>query len=463
MTGLRIEYLLGFLGTDNSRLSAYAGCSESNFSRLRSGSRKLTPHSSTVKRFAQAVFDCANDNDMTAQLCSLVGCSGSSRDEAVGRLVEWLFEDDDISSLPKNIRNDPVSFGSKLDSVMQLTEMSNSRLARHSNVDASYISRMRNGQRMPKNNPDLINRLCTVLTVRASELGKEQQLSELIGICHGDEDTEGLTRMLAGWLTDRSSSSDLTAVKRLISSISLAEHIPDYLLIDPEKAANPKILNEKKDFYIGISGLQRCCVRLLGNAFLQGSKSLMFYSDISQRWMGQDFLPVWLTLMNECLKNGVKVWVIHHIDRSTDEMIDAIQKWMPLYMSGLIEPYYCTLPLGKRFSTFLFSDPGRACISGQCVTGCEDEAVFRYSTDPNEISALENEICTLLSESRPLLKHYRRLIYPEAEYKEYEQNGIKICVAENSVYVCKLTEPQMTFTLDHPIMVDSLRAYAEKL
>lgn len=463
MTGLRIDYLLAFLGTDNSRLSAYAGCSGSNFSRLRSGSRKLTPHSSTVKRFAQAVYTCACDNDLTPQLCALIGCNSTGKDEAVGRLIEWLFESDDISSLPKNPGNDPAVFGRKLDSVMRLTEMTNSRLARLTNVDASYISRMRSGQRMPKNNPELIDRICTMLTFRAAELGRVPELSGLIGISHGSEDTEGLTRMLAGWLTDRSSSRELTAVKRFISSINLAEHIPEDILIDPKVAAPLKILNEKKERYIGISGLRRGSVRLLGNAIRHGSETLMLYSDISQRWMGQDFFPVWLTLMYECLKKGMKIWVIHHIDRATDEMIDAIHKWMPLYMSGLIEPYYCTLPLGQRFSTALFSDPGRACLSGQCVVGCEDEAIFRYATDPDELTLLENEICSLISESRPLLKHLRGLSYPEGDYKEYTHNGIKICVAENSVYVCKLTEPQMTFALDHPKMVSALKAYTDRL
>ena len=463
MLALRVDYLLGFLGTDNTRLAAYAGCSESNFSRIRSGSRKLAPHSSTVRRFAGAVYACAEDKELTAPLCSLIGCVSGEKDDIVGRLVEWLFLDDDVSQLPKNIRSDPAAFGSKLDQVMTITEMSNSRLARQANVDASYISRMRSGQRIPKNNPELIGRLCTVLTVRAKELEKTGRLIDLIGVCHGSEDSEGLSRMLAAWLTDRSGSGDLSAVKRLISSISMAEHIPECMLLERDKAADPKILSEKREYYVGINGLRRGIVRLLGNASARGGEVLMFYSDLSQKWMRQEFSPIWFTLMHDCLKAGMKIWMIHHIDRVTDEIVDAIQRWMPLYMSGLIVPYYCTLPSGERFSTALFSDPGYACLAGQCVKGCENDAVFRFATDPEELAAVEHEMCALFSKCRPMLKHSRGLITPEEEHKDYEQNGIRLCIADKIVSVCKLTEPQMTFTIEHPKLVEAFKAYAEKL
>lgn len=462
MIGARVDYLLGFLGTDNSRLSMYAGCSESNFSRLRSGSRKLTPHSSTVRRFAEAVYSCAQDSDLTVQLCELIGCDETDKDEIVGRLVEWLFLGEDISGLPKNARNDPAAFGSKLDSVMLLTDMTNSRLARQTNIDASYISRMRSGKRMPKNNPELIGRICSVLTVRAAEMGKEDELADMMGLQRSDG-KEWLSEKLAAWLTDRTGAGSLSAVKRLISSISIAEHIPDYLLIDPAVAADPKILDESNEYYVGLPGIQRGAVRLLGNAVRHGSEALMLYSDLSQKWLVHDFFPTWLTLMHECLKKGIRIWVIHHLDREIDEMEEAIRCWLPLYMSGLIEPYYCTLPQGKRFSITIFSDPGRACLAGQCVTGNEDEAIFRYATNPKEIIAVEQEMCTLLSLSRPLIRHSWGISYPVGEYQVFEQNGIRLCIGDSCVHVCKLSEPKMTLSSEHPKMIEGFKAYAEKL
>ena len=461
MLSQRVDYLLDLLGTDNSRLSAYAGCSESNFSRMKSGARKLTAHSNTVKRFADAVCSCAADNGMTDQLCELTGCRSKDRAEMTGCIIDWLFSSEDISSLPVSARRDPAAFGAKLDSVMTLAEIANSRMARHSNVDASYISRLRNGKRMPKNNPELIDRLCSVIAVRCVELGRAEQLCSMIGAECGRKEPEALAVLLSEWLTCRNASAGIGAVSRLMTSISLAEHIPDELLIDLCKAADPEILNEKKEHYYGLKGLQRASVRLLGNAVMRGSETLLLYSDMNQRWLGQDFFPVWLTLMSECLKRGTKMHIIHHIDRAADEMIEALHKWLPLYMSGLIESYYCILPQGSRFSTTLFSDPGNACITGQCVTGSEDEAVFRYTTSPEEIAALENEICTLLSQSRPLLTVSPGLAVPEGEHRVYQTKGIRIYISSDRADVCKLTEPQMTFTLDHPRLVETLRAYGE--
>ena len=55
MISKRIEYLLWVLATDNTQLAAYAGCSESNFSRLKSGSREPDRDSVTIRKFANAV------------------------------------------------------------------------------------------------------------------------------------------------------------------------------------------------------------------------------------------------------------------------------------------------------------------------------------------------------------------------------------------------------------------------
>ena len=53
--------------------------------------------------------------------------------------------------------------------------------------------------------------------------------------------------------------------------------------------------------------------------------------------------------MEACIRGGVRIRIIHNIDRGLEEMTAAIRGWLPLYMSGRIEGFYSTRPGGSRF------------------------------------------------------------------------------------------------------------------
>ena len=40
------------------------------------------------------------------------------------------------------------------------------------------------------------------------------------------------------------------------------------------------------------------------------------------------------------LKKGLHLYQIHNLDRSFDEMMLGLESWIPMYMTGLISPYY---------------------------------------------------------------------------------------------------------------------------
>lgn len=79
--------------------------------------------------------------------------------------------------------------------------------------------------------------------------------------------------------------------------------------------------------------------------------TLLLYSDESTEWMteNREFALKWTQLMIDVLSKGNKIKIIHTISRDLDEMLTAIRQWMPLYMTGLIEPYFIL----KRETGFL--------------------------------------------------------------------------------------------------------------
>jgi len=111
-----------------------------------------------------------------------------------------------------------------------------------------------------------------------------------------------------------------------------------------------------------------------------------------------------MSLMSAYIRGGGRIQIIHNVDRGLEEMFAAIRSWLPLYMSGRIESWYCLRRGGDRFFHTLFLSPGEACISGCYVTGREQNARFRYLTAPEELSYAAGFYQDLRADCRPLLQ-----------------------------------------------------------
>ncbi|MBR6046308.1 MAG: hypothetical protein IKP47_11805 [Ruminococcus sp.] len=458
----KIEFLIWFLGTDNTRLAGYAGCSESNFSRLRSGSRRPRRTSPTIKKFAAAVCELAEEKGLTETLASGIG-SGTQADELQNAITGWLFDDTIPPPEIGSHYSDSVMFGEKLDSVMSMVRLNNSRLSRSANVDPSYISRMRSGSRLPKNNPHLIGTICSVIVARAEEQDKLPELRIQIG-CDPDCTEPELSRKLCSWLISRSSPTSIVAVRRLVDAINSVPEPPSPKLPSFDEVASDEILNEDSELYIGIEGVRRSTVRLLGRAARLGSCRMYFYTDQDLEWMLDDFTPKWSSLMQECVKHNVHFTIIHNIDRSISEMIEGISRWIPLYLSGLIDSYYCTKRQGERFCCSLYLNEGHEGISSFCARDSDREIRYHYFDSEEQLECCKADFDKLLSDSRPLFTIRKGTVEPEPGCTVIMQDGLRFCIGRSSVVINKFSDPKhLSFIFEHPLMCRAFKAYAESL
>lgn len=123
-------------------------------------------------------------------------------------------------------------------------------------------------------------------------------------------------------------------------------------------------------------------------------------------WMtgDEEFNAKWKALMLACVKNGTKIQIIHNIERGTDEMLDAISNWLPLYMSGLIESFVCHKKSDMRFSHTMFLCPDAACVFGAHVRGAEKEGWYDYISVQDKLSICKAQYDGLLSQAEPLIR-----------------------------------------------------------
>ena len=405
----RLFALLEITAADCARI---AHCDKSHISRMASGERVPKNGGAAAWRLVDGIYLWADEKGRIDALCRMIGCeSKSSAAEIRAHLMAWLYGGETPAAgrtKPPKEKAPYQAFGGRLSAVMELAGVSNIRLGRALNIDPSYISRFRSGFRSPKANPKLMNDICAFLLGRLEDQGKLGRLSRLTGApAEALSDWEPALESLYTWLYHTEKTDSTPFVEGLIDQIESFSGDIKAPPLSFEEAADSDTLADVAQTYYGAAGLQRAVLRFLGNVVLRKEKALFLYSDQNMDWMVSDpaFRAKWATLMVLCIRAGVKITIIHNVNRDLSEMADAIKSWMPLYPSGMIRPYYCRARSGERFSTTRFISPGYACISGCNVIGAENETgMYRFDTDSKQLEAHEAAFRELLSRSGELAR-----------------------------------------------------------
>ncbi len=382
-----------------------------------------------------------------------------------------------------NTQNAPYEiFGSRLSAACKLAGISNIQLSKMVNVDPSHISRFRKGQRAPKSSPQLADNIQKVLYQKISEQGQLEQLRSLMrdNITHlsaTPTDSPDLEDAFKKWLLNFS-TTDQTAAMSLIHGIG--NFSPDPALMEMGKndvtldiTGSVQIPPKDNLSFYNNTGLQEAVLLFLNDVIRCGGKELLLFSDLPMNWLLDDpsFMAKWKTAMAKCVKSGVRITIIHNIDRDMKEMVEAIYGWFPLYLSGTIHPLYSHKPSGGRFFHTLFVCPGVAVIEGWQAQSPKDNGLYRLLYDPAQISHFASVFEDLKRNSKPLLKFIRNtketvdaaaaanpsdLVCPVISL-----SGTSILIEKNSVTVKRQTEPYFGFVFYHPTMIRAFTQIAQ--
>ncbi len=414
MLSERITVLFSLLQCNNTEIAHYAGCSSGNISKLKTGNREPKPTSRSIMAFAKGVYGYADYENLIPLLMELCGTKDNSREALIPALIGWLYETKDVelpsrSITPKSkqaLVQKRQSFGEKLDRVMSLLGLSNGQLASLLNIDASLVSRYRSGIYSPHRNASLSERLAVILTARAKKEAEIQSLASLCGTDAKDLDAD----IVATWLYDSTSEEDKAAMAQQLLR-SLDEFIPGTGI---PVAAQDVPYVPAFPRYVGTDGLRSSVVRFLTDAAREGGE-LLLYSDEPMDWMSGDpsYFALWASLMVKCVNSGVKIRIIHNVDREGGEMVDAIKGWFPLYISGMIEPYVLRKERNPRFHHTVFLRPGSSCILGFFPVGADKDRSYDYITDKEYLDRLKREYDAMLSAALPFLRVYTHTMSDE--------------------------------------------------
>ncbi len=297
-----------------------------------------------------------------------------------------------------------MTFSEKLNILMNLTGTSNSALGRYLSYDPSYISRLRSGNRgLPRRQPFVKPASEFFSAAIVTPVQQESAANLLTRGRPWPEDPKEGAEYILRWLeaTPEEMSEPLGQFFQSLSTT------PGNLMAEPQPELPPT--GEDTMFFYGDEGKREAVLHFLSDVCGSGTKSLYLVSDESTNWMTEDasFRRQWMSMLARFLERGGEISIIHTIDRSLDEMLLAVQHWLPLYLTGHILSYYCPRLRDGICRRSLFVAPGLAAVAACSILENTGNMLNLLTRDSRAVAAYEEEFRHYLSICRPLMDIYR--------------------------------------------------------
>lgn len=448
----RLNKIMKIIGAKPTDIAGIIGCDRSAVDRICKGSRVPQNGGKSATRIVLAIYSFADEKGKTEDILNEIGCSASfSAEQIKGEIMRWLYDGEEPIKARKEVPtvlHTHDKFGQRFSAILDLAEFSNVRFGKLLSIDPSYISRFRNGLRTPVSISKLTEKICRVLYSRFKDQKRLSNLARLMNISpenlHNDTDWE---KELYSWLflsDDSTVSSFVVGMVDQIGSFS-ADIIKPPLSF--ETVVDKRALGDNQSLYHGITGLQTAVLRFLGNVIERKEKDLYLFSDQNIDWITADkaFQQKWMSLMIQCVTSGVKIHIIHNIERNLTEIGEAIRSWLPLYPSGQIESFYLDGQKNTNLSTTLFLCPGYACIYGNNVVGTENEnGNYLYETEPEKTNLCRQFFDTLLGEAHRLIR-----LCKTADFLRFETGSSDITVLSSCPTVFSMPENLFSEFFNH--------------
>ncbi len=446
------------IGCTAKKLAEESGVSAIQLSRWRSGSRK--PSHEMLLR-------------LSAGIAKLSG--GTLREDAVAREL--------LETMPAP-RRSGSGLGQRLDLLLDALKIHTSEVARVLNFDPSYLSRIRSGKRNPANNEPIIDGVSRYIARRCTSESEREAAAGLIGTdAAALSDGEAYRDALAAWLRSGTpqqalGSADIRSLLSALDSFDLNEYIRAIRIGEGDGAASG--MPEARSV-TGLRNMMRCELDFFrATALSDSEENVLIYTDMPLTELAKDpaFPKQWMQAVAELIKKGLRVEMIHNVDRPFEELLLGLEVHIPMYMTGRIVPYYLKESNSGPFR-HLLEMSGAAALSGEAISGHHAEGRYTLTFDPAEIRYYQKRAAALKEKAAPLMdvftqeqeEGFRAFLRSEAE-KGFYPAPIDMSAFRNvSVQVChdrwavisKERAPRVSFVIRHPKLVDAIERFAAPL
>lgn len=287
-------------------------------------------------------------------------------------------------------------------------------LALSINYDPSYLYKIKSGNRKPKNARNFVVGISKFIVQNYDNLESKLLLSELLKInIEENISLQYYEEKIADWIlnniNDIDYSNEIHSFLTKMDHFDLEQYIKDIKFDKIKIITSPVKINKEKTYY-GMDGYKKSQLDTLKLIILnKNSSDIFFYSNITIMEASKDltFLKKFMIGLAMLLKKGININIIHDLDRPFEELLLGLEAWIPLYMTGQINPYYLDDYANEIYSTLELSN-NIVSLFGFNVKNDMGNARFRVSTKKEDVETHKNNAKTLINNAKPLMKIYNQ-------------------------------------------------------
>ena len=454
-------HLIGITAKD---LADASGLSTAVISRYRSGERTPAPDGEPLLNLSKGL----------ARLAQRKGMDGFTQPEL-------------LSALQKSLRYDEKE-GNRLavnfDLLINVLNLRSSDMARALNFDPSYLSRIRTGQRTPANSAAFAQGVGNFVARRCAEPSERAALAHLMGVQQGALSEDGACACeVAKWLLSGAASQKNPIISFLekLDNFDLNDYIRAIRFDELKVPTVPFQLPTTRTCY-GLENFRQATLDFLKATALSRSREPVFIcSDMPIEELAQDmeFSKKWMLGLAAILKKGLRLDMVHDLNRPFGEMMLGLESWIPLYMTGQIMPWYLPGRQNAVYGHLLFCS-GAVAVEGECISGNFAHGRYLFSKSGSDLAYYRRRAEAILKKAQPLMDIAMSEVfagmpvhYDEADYWEHlrltrafaqshpgytaRENGrgafrnIQIFISEGKwVSISKCRKPTIHFVIHHP-------------
>lgn len=321
-------------------------------------------------------------------------------------------------------------FAQKLDFIMNLTNSHNIDLARATGLDASAVSRLRTGKRTPPRGRGFYPTMSEYFATRLTDEHQKKTLAD--AVCPGEPwpDCSGrAAELIFKWFSlDKESNSD--SVELLLQSFSKLS-FPVLPTVVPSSLSATE--TPQQQLFFGLAGIGQGVLALFDLSIAAGgARDIYIFSDETFHWLSisEQSLQSFGARLKLLISIGCSIKIIHNTAKPLPELFSAFSNWLPLYVTGAVEPYYYPRVRDCLHRRTLVVADGLAAMHAVSVEGIGDDTMVHFLTEPSGIQSLKNEFFSFMKYCKPMLQavcsselYYKRLLEHEYTAGDYYLAG----------------------------------------
>lgn len=385
----------------------------------------------------------------------------------------------DVNGRFQSVFADPAAPDDSLmrnfNTLVHLLDLKMGPLAKELNFDVSYLFRIRSGERRPGDPNAFAESVAGYAMHVAENKAGRSILCELCSLPADAPDAD-LSAALKHWLSGTKKSPDfVSGFLYKLDDFDLNEYIESIHFNDIRVPTMPISL-PRSHTYRGIEEMKKGELDFFKSTVLSRSEDpVRMCSDMPMEDMAQDkdFGKKWMMGLALMLRKGLKIHIIHDLNRPFPELMLGLESWIPLYMTGQVSPYYLKNRSDSCYKHLLYVS-GAAALSGECITGRHAEGRYYLTNNKEDLNYYTVRSEGLFSLARPLMEIYRadEENIVNAFLKSETENGSVIELSREGfrnisiqekpgewVMITKTNAPRIRFLIRHPKLIRAIEDF----